>query len=80
MHEDRGNESGNEKMFRTWMLECSKNLDFPALKAPAYTSPGQRPGFDHESITLRPERARESSALSGRATIPWLGSRGVAPG
>jgi hypothetical protein len=36
----------------------------PALKAPPQASPGQRPGARNRSV--RPERAEESSALSGR--------------
>src|SRR6266853_4318082 len=37
---------------------------FLALKPPPHVSPGQRPGFRNGSA--RPERAQESSALSGR--------------
>jgi hypothetical protein len=51
-----------------------------ALKAPPHASPGQRPGFRNQPIAVRPERAQESSALSGRATISGHDTRGVAPG
>src|ERR1035437_6974738 len=52
----------------------------PALKAPAFTSSGQRPGFPNQSIVERPEGAQGSSALSGRAIIHGHDPRGVAPG
>jgi hypothetical protein len=52
----------------------------PALKAPSQASPGQRPGFRNQSDVARPERAQESSALSGRTMKSWCDTRGVAPG
>lgn len=54
--------------------------EFPALKAPKFISPGQRPGFSVQILFLRPEGAQGPSALSGRILNLWLGTRGVAPG
>ena len=42
------------------------NRYLPALKAPAYASPGQRPGFRHRPFVWHPEGAQDSSAPSGR--------------
>src|SRR6266566_7151856 len=46
-----------------WGIRICTTL-IPALKAPPDSSPGQRPGFRNRSV--RPARAQESSALSGR--------------
>jgi hypothetical protein len=57
------------------------NRRFPALKAPAHASPGQRPGFPSLSIAVRPEGAQcPPSAPSGRKIGCAHEARGVAPG
>jgi hypothetical protein len=43
-------------------------------------SPGQRPGFQRQSIVLRPEGAQGTTALSGREMIFVRETQGVAPG
>src|SRR5579863_4408532 len=53
----------------------------PALKAPAKTSPGQRPGFRNPSIAVRPEGAQglPPPFQGGRYSLGH-DSRGAAPG
>jgi hypothetical protein len=52
----------------------------PALKAPAYSSPGRRPGFQNQPIVWRPEGAQDPSALSGRIILHRALYSGRCPG
>jgi hypothetical protein len=57
------------------------NRRFPALKAPAHASPGQRPGFRNPTIAARPEGAQDSPPpLQGGLDYLGHDTRGVAPG